>query len=437
MDATAALHWLWNTLYVVAVLLLGAGLCVMAYLDRVYRELGRVATGRLRDNLEIFEREVEPRLNLERRRASLYFTLLAQLWLVLVAVVTAGGVSLFNQTLWQRAAQMVVFLTLEVALGMYFVPHILLTRTTGRWVRPLVPVIKLFVWAVWPLRAGLDLAVSLLHLGDDRAPGERPDGQEGIEALVEAAEEDGILRPGEADLIEQVVEFSDKRVREVMTPRPEIVAIPAAASIEQFRRLVVETRYSRIPVYEGSLDDIVGIAFARDVLQVPESEAPRRTVRELMRPALFVPETKLGSQLLREFQQKNQQMAVVVDEYGSVAGVVTAEDLVEEIIGEIGEEDRAPVPDAVRDAEGALVLRGSVSLEKAGELLGADLDRDLDQAPTTVAGLVNRIAGRVPAAGETLDFDGFRFEVLEANQRKVLRLRVVRKAPEARSATER
>lgn len=436
MDATAALDWLWNTLYVVAVLLLGAGLCVMAYLDRVYRELGRVATGRVRDNLEVFEREVEPQLNLERRRASLYFNLLAQLWLVLVAVVTAAGVSLFNQSAWQRAAEMVVFLTLEVALGMYFVPHVLLTRTTGRWVRPLVPVIKLFVSAVWPLRAGLDLAVSLLHLGDDRAPGERPDGQEGIEALVEAAEEDGILRPDEADLIEQVVEFSDKRVHEVMTPRPEIVAIPAAATIEQLRRLVVETRYSRIPVYEGSLDDIVGIAFARDVLQVPESEAPRRTVRELMRPALFVPETKLGSQLLREFQQKNQQMAVVVDEYGSVAGVVTAEDLVEEIIGEIGEEDRAPVPDAVRDAEGALVLRGSVSLEKAGELLGAELDREMEDAPATVAGLVNRIAGRVPAAGETLDFNGFRFEVLEANQRKVLRLRVVRKSPEARFATE-
>jgi CBS domain containing-hemolysin-like protein len=436
MDAAAALYWLWNTLYVVAVLLLGAGLCVMAYLDRVYRELGRVATGRVRDNLEIFEREVEPQLNLERRRASLYFTLLAQLWLVLVAVVTAGGVSLFNQSPWQRAAEMVVFLTLEVALGMYFVPHVLLTRTTGRWVRPLVPVIKLFVWAVWPVRAGLDLAVSLLHLGDERAPGEHPDGQEGIEALVEAAEEDGILRPGEADLIEQVVEFSDKRVHEVMTPRPEIVAIPADATIEQLRRLVVETRYSRIPVYEGSLDDIVGVAFARDVLQVPESEAPRRTVRELMRPALFVPETKLGSQLLREFQQKNQQMAVVVDEYGSVAGVVTAEDLVEEIIGEIGEEDRAPVPDAVRESDGALLLRGSVSLEKAGELLGAELDREMEDAPATVAGLVNRIAGRVPAAGETLDFDGFRFEVLEANQRKVLRLRVVRKSAEARSAPE-
>lgn len=436
MDASAALHWLWNTLYVVAVLLLGAGLCVMAYLDRVYRELGRVATGRVRENLEIFEREVEPKLRLERRRASLYFTLLAQLWLVLVAVVTAAGVSLFNQSAWQRAAEMVVFLTLEVTLGMYFVPHVLLTRTTGRWVRPLVPLIKLFVAAVWPLRAGLDLAVSLLHLGEQRAPGERPGGQEGIEALVEAAEEDGILRPDEADLIEQVVEFSDKRVREVMTPRPDIVAIPASATVAELRRLLVETRYSRLPVYEGSLDDIVGIVFARDVLQVPESEAPRRAVRELMRPALFVPETKLGSQLLREFQQKNQQMAIVVDEYGSVAGVVTAEDLVEEIIGEIGEEDRAPVPDAVRDAEGALLLRGSVSLEKAGELLGAELDREMDDAPATLAGLLNRLAGRVPAAGETLDFDGFRFEVLEANQRKVLRLRVVRKVPEARSTAE-
>jgi CBS domain containing-hemolysin-like protein len=153
-----------------------------------------------------------------------------------------------------------------------------------------------------------------------------------------------------------------------------------------------------------------------------------------MRPALFVPETKLGSQLLKEMQQKNQQMAIVVDEYGSVAGLVTIEDLVEEIVGEIGEEDRHPAPDVVREPDGSLVLRGSVSLEKVQELFEVEFNAAAGDASTTVAGLLNSVAGHVPSAGESFDYDGLRFEVLEANQRKVLRLRARRRAAAAAPA---
>jgi len=200
------------------------------------------------------------------------------------------------------------------------------------------------------------------------------------------------------------------------------------AAIEQLRRLLVDTKFSRIPVYDGSLDEIIVIAFARELLQVPDRELAWRTVREIMRPALFVPETKLGSQLLKDMQQRNQQMAIVIDEYGSVAGLVTVEDLIEEIVGEIGEEDRTPAPDVVRESDGSLVMRGSVSLEKLQELFGIELPPDRAEDATTVAGLLNSIAGHVPAPGEKYDFDGLRFEVLEANQRKVLRLRARRQA---------
>jgi CBS domain containing-hemolysin-like protein len=127
-------------------------------------------------------------------------------------------------------------------------------------------------------------------------------------------------------------------------------------------------------------------------------------------------------------QQRNQQMAIVIDEYGSVAGLVTVEDLIEEIVGEIGEEDRIPAPDVVRESDGSLVLRGSVSLEKLQELFGVEFPPDRSEDATTVAGLLNSIAGHVPSAGEKYDFDGLRFEVLEANQRKVLRLRARRQA---------
>src|SRR6202040_4003765 len=141
-----------------------------------------------------------------------------------------------------------------------------------------------------------------------------------------------------------------------------------------FRSRVVETKFSRLPVYDKSLDDIAGIAMARDMLEVPDRDAARRTVRELMRPALFVPEMKFGSELLKEMQRKNQQMAVVIDEYGLLAGVVTIEDLVEEIIGEIGEEDRRPAPDVILEGGGAMVLRGSVPVDKIGDLFGVQLD---------------------------------------------------------------
>jgi len=418
-------------IYSTAVVALGAFLAVFSYLDRIYRELGRVTVGRLHANLDVFEAEIEPRLRMDRRRAAITFNLLAHLWLVFVAVVTARGVLFFVFSAAEALAQLLVFLTFEVLLAMHFIPYLLITRTSGRWLRNLILPIRMAVKVIWPLRAALEGLITLAHLSEDEPPSAAQAHQEGIEQLVEAAEEEGILKRDQAELIEQVVEFSDKRVREVMTPRPDIVAIPATHTIEQLRRLFIETKFSRIPVYEGSLDEIIGIAFSRDLLQVPDRELATRTVREIIRPALFVPETKLGSQLLKEMQQRNQQMAIVIDEYGSVAGLVTIEDLIEEIVGEIGEEDRTPAPDVVRESDGSLVLRGSVSLEKLQQLLGIQLPPDRSEDATTVAGLLNSIAGHVPSPGEKYDFDGLRFEVLEANQRKVLRLRARRLAPAA------
>jgi CBS domain containing-hemolysin-like protein len=424
--------------YVFAVVALGAILTVFSYLDRAFRELGRVTTGRLHANLDVFEAEVEPRLGMDRRRANVTFNLLAHLWLVVVAVLTARGVNLFVPQMWEALVEGLVFLTAEVILAMHLLPYMLLTRTTGRWVLAILPLVRVSTWLVWPLRALLDVAVSVAHISEEEEPGKQQAHQEGIEQLVEAAEEEGILHREQAHLIEQVVEFSDKRVRDVMTPRPNIVAIPSTANIEHLRRVLVETKFSRIPVYEGSLEEIIGIVYARDLLQIPEREAASRSVRELIRPLLFVPETKLGSHLLKELQQKRQQMAIVIDEYGLVAGLVTVEDLVEEIVGEIGEEDRPPTPDVVRESEGSMLLRGSVALEKFRELFGLEVDwqpRDLDA--TTVAGLLNAIAGHVPAPGEVIEHDGFRFEVLEANQRKVLRVRAHRKPDAARTAEAR
>jgi CBS domain containing-hemolysin-like protein len=421
-------------LHILGVLAMLAGLTVFAYLDRVYRELGRVTTKRIHGHLDVFEAEIEPGFAVTRRAGALAFSMLARLSMVAVAVQTARGVIYYVPERWNAFAELLVFVPAEVVIAMHFLPDLLLARTTGRWLRPLMPIIRGFLWIVWPLCAIVELAASLARISDEGS-GEEPERrteQEGIEALVEAAQEEGILKHDDAELIEQVMEFGDKRVSEVMTPRPEVAAIAADATLEDLRQLVVEKKFSRIPVYGETLDDMLGIAYSRDLLEISDDEARHLKVRQLVRPALLVPESKFGSDLLKEMQKKNQQVAIAFDEHGLFAGLVTVEDLVEEIVGEIGEQDRHPLPDVVRDPDGSLVLRGSLSLEKLLQLFDLKLEPERDEQFTTVAGLLNHIAGHVPAAGEHVDYQGLRFDILEANQRKVLRLRARLRAAAAR-----
>jgi putative hemolysin len=413
-----------SLLYTVIAILLSAILVVFAYLDRIYRELGRVASGPLREHLDLFEAEVEPRLRLARRDAGLSFAILEQLLLVAVVVVTARGVLSNISDTGAYSAELLVYLAAELLLFTQFIPYVLLARTTGRWLRPLMPALRISLALTWPFRALLGLAISVAHISDEETAHRAETPQEGIEALVEEAQEEGILDSREAQLIEQVVDFSDKRVLEVMTPRPDIVAIPSGATIEQLRLLLVKTRFSRVVVYQDTLDEVLGVVEGQDILQFPEGDSKNRTVKEIVHPVLFVPETKLGSELLKEMQRNNQPMAIAVDEHGLVAGVITIEDLVEEIVGEMSKENATRVPDIVRDPDGTVLLRGSVSLARAQELFGVEFSSADSESATTLAGLLNSIAGHVPKSGEYVDYDSLRFEVLEANQRKVLRLRV-------------
>jgi putative hemolysin len=163
---------------------------------------------------------------------------------------------------------------------------------------------------------------------------------------------------------------------------------------------------------------------AQDLLHIADQDLPKRKVRELVRPVLFMPETKAGSELLREMRQKGQPLAVIIDEHGSVAGIATVEDLVEEIVGERWNGGKPPAPDVVREADGGLVMRGSMAIRDVEELLGVSFGKDADETVTTIAGLLSHVSGKVPAPGDKVELEGYRFEVLEANQRKVLRLRI-------------
>src|SRR5437763_3571881 len=411
--------------YVLSVLLVGFTLPIFSCLTLIYRELGRMTTGRVHKHLDIFEAEIEPKLKINRRSGGRTFRIIGHFWLAFLVLETTRGVVYFVPSTWESLIEFCVFVILEVVFAMHFIPDMLLYRTTGRWLLPLLPLIRSAMWIVWPVRVFLEGAESLARISEQEAEKrEEQRTEEGIEALVEAAEEEGIIEPEQADLIEQVVEFSDKRVREVMTPRPDIVAISAESTLEELHAKVVETKFSKIPVYEKSLDDTLGVVFAQDLLQIADPDLPKRRVRELVKPVLFMPETKVGSELLREMRQKGHPLAVVIDEHGTVAGIATVEDLVEEIVGQSGNAGKAPAPDVVREPDGGLVMRGSMPIGDVEELLGVKFGDKTDEAVTTLAGLLSHVSGKVPAPGDKIDLAEHRFEVLEANQRKVLRVRI-------------
>jgi putative hemolysin len=418
--------------YALGTVLLALGLPIFSYLTLIYRELGRMTTGKVHEHLDIFEAEIEARLKINRRSGGRTFRILGHFWLAFLVLETTRGVVYFVPGTWESFVEFIVFLALEVVILMHFIPDILLYRTTGRWLVPLVPIIRVAMWLVWPARIFLEGAESLARISEqDFDQSDQKRTEEGIEALVEQAEEEGIIQPEQGDLIEQVVEFSDKRVREVMTPRPDIVAMAADATLEELHAKFVEMRFSRMPVYENSLDDIFGVVNAQDLLHIADQDLVKRKVREIVRPALFVPETKSGSDLLREMRQRDQPVAIIIDEHGLVAGLATIEDLVEEIVGESGRHDHQPAPDVIRESDGGLVMRGSMSIDHVEELLGVQFGDKSDEAVTTIAGLLSHVSGKVPAPGDKIDLEGFRFEVLEANQRKVLRLRIRKKAAAA------
>jgi putative hemolysin len=421
--------------YIGSVVVLALGLPIFSYLTLIYRELGRMTTGRVHEHLDIFEAEIEPKLKINRRSGGRTFRILGHFWLAFVVLETTRGVVYLVPNRWEAGLQFLVFLTLEVVIAMHFVPDMLLYRTTGRWLLPLLPLIRLAMLLVWPIRIFLEGAESLARISEKEfEQTEEQRTEQGIGALVEVAEEEGIIEPEQGDLIEQVVEFSDKRVRDVMTPRPDVVAMQAEASLEEMHARFVETKLAKMPVYEKSLDDMIGVVYAQDLLQVADTDLPKRKVRDLMRPALFVPETKSGSDLLREMRQKNQPLAIVIDEHGSVAGIVTIEDLVEEIVGESGADEAQPAPEVVREPDGAYVLLGSMSIADVEKLLDVQFGDHSDDTVTTLAGLLSHVSGKVPAPGDRIDVHGYRFDVLDANQRKVLRVRV-RPIPAAATAS--
>jgi CBS domain containing-hemolysin-like protein len=396
-------------------------LTLVSYVDRLYSEMGRFLSREFQENIEAYEKLVEPRLGFTRQRAALSMAMLAQICMASIGVLV--GYMIFSDSRWVALdlVQVAVSLIFIIVIFNRLLPHIFFVRTKGEWLARFVPLLKVLIYLAMPATMILGFALSVASLSKDHTEQEPEHPSEAVEALIEAGQEEGILDEGDRDLIQSVVEFGGKTVREVMTPRPKIAAVPGTVTIAAFTEFVNNSPYSRIPVYRENIDHIVGIMYSKDLLQVADADAAKKTVADLMKTDVhFVPEMKLGSELLREMQQENIRLAIVVDEYGSVAGLVTIEDLVEEIVGEIRDEHEKS--DVVKESDTSYVFNGNTDLDLLEKLLGGV--RPDEREATTIAGLVSELAGHIPKAGEVFEDNGLRFEVLESTDRRVERVRI-------------
>lgn len=378
-------------------------------------------------SLQFFKETLETKIGLSTERGALTFSVAKHVGLAvmgcLTLAITAQGSLLEGASLGQALAAACLLAGMTTVVGTYIVPQIIYRKSTGRGLLPLVPLFRAVALVMRPLVWALEFALSLFELGGAENKVEPPSPEEHIEALITAGEEEGIIEKGDRRLIQSVVAFGDMTVREVMTPRPRIVAIRQDATLEELRQLVIHEQFSRIPAYETDIDTISGFVHVRDMFEMDEQRRATGKVRDVMRPIRAVPESKPVNDLLREMQEEGAHMAVVVDEYGSTAGIVTLEDMVEEIVGEIHDEHE-PDRDFRQEPDGSYVVSGSFDLGRLSDLL--DFQPQQDPESTTVGGLVTEWLGHVPAVGEETERDGILIRVLAANDRRVDQVRVAK-----------
>ncbi|MBV8812488.1 MAG: HlyC/CorC family transporter [Acidobacteriaceae bacterium] len=409
--------WLCLSLALVLTCLLG----FVSYVQLLYLESLRLIRREL-PSLEFFRETLAGRIGLDPERGSLCFSLVKHVFLFLVGVFYLCALVRPGVPHWQSVLEAIVCSLAAMLVFTYFIPAFLYRRSEGLWMLRLLPGVKAMAALAMPLAGLVHMFQSLLDLDKDVSRETNGgDSVEQIEALITAGTDEGLLEEEDRKLIHSVVAFNDKSVREVMTPRPSIVAISASKSVEDLRRLVIDEQYSRIPVFGDSIDNIIGFIHVRDIFELSDEERQSRPLRDLIRPIQLVPETKPVSDLLRDMQHEGAHMVVVIDEYGNTAGLATMEDLVEEILGEIRDEHE-PDRDVQQESEHVFLAPGSLDLDRLNDLLKFRPDEDTES--TTVGGLITEWLGHVPQAGESIERGGIRIEVLAANERRVDQVRI-------------
>jgi putative hemolysin len=413
-------------------LLLLVALSLLATVDMAFGQLSDVGLRRLiaeaqerarRRSSEFLKQVLE-----NRPRFSFAISATIQILLVVVAVLVTS----ISLTLFQERRFVLIGLVTGLLLAGIFrqlIPLFISTRDpegTLLFLLPLIrPLLPVMAFAADPFHRLFDRSRTKEQELIDGEEEEEQDAVDDIQALIEVGEAEGILEEEEGELIHSIIEFGDTRVSEVMTPRPDIVAVPVSANVREARDVMIESKYSRLPVFSEQIDNIEGLIYVRDLLERWEEGDEDGSITGMVRDVFFIPETKPVAQLLEEMQKAHVQLAIVVDEYGGVSGLVTVEDILEEIVGEIEDEDIAgeELEEIVEQAEGVYQVSGAAEIGKIERLFDMEIETD---DFTTIAGLVINESGKVPQTGEHLTFRGLEVEVLEADERRISRLLVKR-----------
>jgi magnesium and cobalt exporter, CNNM family len=362
--------------------------------------------------------------------ARLILGLIFSLATMSIAILTSRTGSL------RSIGMLMVLVAVFILICEHVVPMFIVRRDPERVLEVLLPPFDVAARFVAPLTNALVRLIvdarrdrHAAHAGNPvvEEPRDAPD------TAPDTPEDQRLMEGDERRLLQSIVEFSDTLVREVMTPRPDIVAITENARIADLRALFREQEYSRIPVYKENLDNILGVIFVKDLIRLADDWKDSDSILPLLRPATFVPETKRVSDLLKEFQRKQVQLAIVVDEYGGTAGLATLEDLLEEIVGEIRDEYDVETEPVVEVGQGTYVFSGKANFAEVRDRLHVEIE---PEGFETVGGYVLTRVGRVPSVGETFELDGLVVEVVEAERRRIHRVKIRRAAPVASVETE-
>jgi putative hemolysin len=408
--------------------LTGMALLVLVFLSTIesaYESLSEVAL-----RVMAVEREAHPRAQFfnelleHRQRFELMLILGTQLSIAAIAIMLA---SVLDGVVTHGAVALALgAVFLVIVLFRQLVPRLLAQNNPAGVLWTLLPPFKifyrLFSIPVAPVAALLE-RMRKPELEEEASDAEDEEETfDEIQAFIDVGEEEGIIEESEGELIQSIIEFRDTIVSEIMRPRLQMVAIEAEATVADARRLIIESKHSRIPVYREQIDNVEGVVYVRDLLAFCEADKMNRPVTDCMRPAYCVPESKTIQDLLEDMQKANVQIAIAIDEYGGVAGLVTIEDIIEEIVGEIEDEDRAAADtQIIRNEDGSYLIDGSAEIKKVEEIYDQEIEAD---DFTTVAGLLINRMGRVPAVGEKIEFAGIEFEVVEADAHRVNRVRL-------------
>jgi len=408
-------------------------LTFLATVDMAFGQLSDVGLRRLAAEAEEHPtRRYTPFLKeILENRARFSFTLSAAIQILLIAFsVLVTYISLQ----WFSADNLALFISLTSGLvlaGIFrqFIPRLISLRNPeGKLLRllPLLrPFYRILAFAAEPWHGSFDRLRQQEEMEEGTEEEEADGNGDDIQALIDVGEAEGILEEEERQLIHSVIEFGDKSVSEVMTPRTEMVTLHNTATVREACDLMIEAKHSRLPVYREQIDNIEGLIYVRDLLQSWTANKGESPITPFIRPVYFIPETKPLARLLEEMQKAHAYLSIVIDEYGGIAGLVTVEDILEEIVGEIEDEDISgeQPEEIVPLADGAYEVLGGTEIGKIERLFAMEIEAD---DFTTIAGLVIAEKGSVPRAGERLTFRGIDVEVLEADEKRIGRLKLKR-----------